>query len=91
MKIRRGSDPAVRAAEPVVEDEMPKRRSSVARPGSGNLVGLEPENPKGVYDDDESTRPESPEMFKQTSEMELLGTASSSLGPVSKFIDNRRR
>lgn len=52
-------------------------------------MGLDAEGVKDIYDDDGSTLPASPEMFKQTSEMELLDTAGS-LGVVRKIFDKRR-
>lgn len=89
MIIRGESLSAINGPEPVVVDDLPKRRSSVARPGGGSLVGLQAESIKGVYDDDDSTRPASPELLKQTSEMQLLDTAGS-LGTVRrKRTDNR--
>ncbi|CAM9687486.1 unnamed protein product [Pylaiella littoralis] len=75
--VKPRGDLNLHAAEPVVVDDLPKRRSSVGRPGGGSLVGLDAEGVKDIYDDDGSTLPASPEMFKQTSEMELLDTAGS--------------
>lgn len=66
--------------EPVVVDDLPKRRSSVTRPGGGSLVGLQAESVPGtrVYDDDESTLPATPhQLLKQSSEMQLLESAGS--------------
>ena len=78
-----GSPSAMQGPEPVVVDNFPKRRASVARPGGGSLAGLQVEGTPGAgtYDDDVSTMPASPEMLRQTSEMELLQTADS-LGVV---------
>ncbi|CAM9518544.1 unnamed protein product, partial [Hapterophycus canaliculatus] len=79
---RRASLPANQGAEPVVVDSLPKRRSSVARPGGGSLVGLQAwsgsnTGSSGMLDDedDSTTLPASPELLKQSSEMELLETA----------------
>lgn len=65
--------------EPVVVDDLPKRRSSVTRPGGGSLAGLQAESVpgSGVYDDDDSTIPATPEMKKQNSEMQLLESVGS--------------
>lgn len=76
---RRSSVSAATGHEPVVVEDLPKRRSSVARPGGGSLVGLQAESvpSAGVYDDDDSTLPATPELLKQSSEMELLESAGS--------------
>lgn len=65
---RGGSLSAMAGPEPVVVDDVPKRRSSVARPGGGSLAGLQ-------ADDDDSTMPASPELMKGSSEMQLLESA----------------
>lgn len=76
-----GSASAMQGPEPVVVDNFPKRRSSVATPGGGSLSGLQALGGAGVYDDDGSTMPATPEMLRQSSEEELLKTAGS-LGVV---------
>ncbi|CAM9435676.1 unnamed protein product, partial [Scytosiphon promiscuus] len=82
-RSRRASLPATQGAEPVVVDNLPKRRSSLTRPGSGSVISLQSwsgsnAGGSGMLDDDDSTTlPASPELLKQTSEMELLETAGS--------------
>lgn len=49
-------------------------------------MGLPTEGTKGIYDDDGSTMPASPEIFRQSSEEQLLGTAGS-IGMVRKVFD----
>lgn len=51
----------------------------MARPGGGSLAGLQAESSPGtgVYDDDVSTLPATPELLRQSSEMELLESAGS--------------
>lgn len=75
--------------EPVVVDDLPKRRSSVTRPGGGSLAGLQAESVpgSGIYDDDVSTMPATPEMKKQSSEMQLL----ESVGSLSVVREETRR
>lgn len=72
-----GSASAMQGPEPVVVDAFPKRRSSVLTPGGGSLAGLQALGGSGVYDDDDSTMPATPEMLRQNSEQELLKTADS--------------
>lgn len=75
--------------EPVVVDDLPKRRSSVTRPGGGSLAGLQAESipGTGIYDDDSSTMPATPELMKQSSEMQLLESA----GSLSVVREEKRR
>lgn len=51
-------------------------------------MGLQAEDTKGVYDDDKSTMPASPEMLRQTSEEQLLGAAGSVI-TVRNIVDCR--
>jgi len=68
-----------------VVTDVPKRRASVAGGSPSAMQGPEPvvvdNGGAGVYDDDDSTMPATPEMLRQTSEQELLKTAGS-LGVV---------
>lgn len=61
--------------------DLPKRRTSVARPGGGSMIGLQAEGP--LHDEgDNDTLPASPDFLRQTSEAELLD-ATVNLGVVS--------
>eukprot|EP00752_Nemacystus_decipiens_P009895 g8828.t1 len=76
---REGALSAMAGPEPVVVNDLPKRRASVTRPGGGSLAGLRAESVPGtgIYDDDSSTMPATPQLMKQSSEMQLLESAGS--------------